>query len=59
MQEQPNPDRKNGLKFLDSDQAKRLNFLADTDMYEMAIKFAREDDAGSNLRISHYPTSTS
>jgi len=44
MQEQPNPDKVKGLKFLGANQAKRLNLLADTDLYEMAIKYAREDE---------------
>ncbi len=43
MQLQSNPDRAESL-ILKSKQAKRLNLLTDTKLYEMAIKFAQEDE---------------
>jgi len=44
MQFQPNSDQEESFKFLKPDEAKRLNLLADTDLYEMAMKFCNEDE---------------
>jgi len=39
-----NVEQQDKLKFLELAQAKRLNLLTDTDLYEMAIEFAEKDE---------------
>jgi len=42
MQRQENPEREK--KFLEPNQVKRLNLLADNELYEMAMEFSREHE---------------